>query len=242
MVGDFNETKAQALLGSTQALRMHWSGLITQVMNFAILTNVAVWTFSLQAYIDIFNREQFWAHSYIAAASTISIVLLVLWRWYTHYLDNTMCDLYPDLVFFEGKLSCPPQYGTLAYLKSSLGDIGKLLDTVPNEQRPQVIRELVKDKLMGGRGHTVINSLTLAAVIFLALLIFGLGILGFWKIGFGATEQGIVRLDLKWICGIISIGGIISMIVLLAIWQHKPSEPQLKNIIRRITYTKQTVS
>jgi len=106
------------------------------------------------------KRRHYWGHSYIAFASTISIVLLVLWRWYTRYLDNGIANLYPELIFFEGKLSCPPQYATSSYLKRNLGSAGDLLDPLSFEQKSQVVAQLVKEKRIGDRGHAVINWLT----------------------------------------------------------------------------------
>jgi large-conductance mechanosensitive channel len=60
MTIDLDVNKAQALLKSAQELRTHWSGLINNVMNFAIVTNVAVWTLFIQAYIWDFRETQYW--------------------------------------------------------------------------------------------------------------------------------------------------------------------------------------
>jgi hypothetical protein len=235
MTNDWDVSKIQALLGSAQQLRTHWSSLITHVMNFAILTNVAVWTLFIQAYIGSFRETQIWDHAYLALASTVSIVLLFLWRWYTKYLDSNIAHLYPELIYFEGELSCPSRYGTSAYLKRNLGKAGGCLHKITDyKQKAEVVARLVEKKLMGGRAHDIINWLILALVVILALIVFGLGIFEFPRIGGGATEHGLVRCELKWLCGIISIVGIVGMILLLATGQRKPSKKRMQAIITQV--------
>jgi hypothetical protein len=236
MTIDLDVNKAQALLKSAQELRTHWSGLINNVMNFAIVTNVAVWTLFIQAYIWDFRETQYWVHSYLVLASTISIVLLALWRSYTAYLDNSIAHLYPELIYFEGKLSCPPEYGTSAYLKRNLGSAADFLDTMQNvEHKAKVVAQLVDKKLIGGRGHDKINLLVLIVIFILALIIFVFGIFGFPKIGAGAGEQGVVRTELKVLCGFFSICGIVCMAILLTRWQRKPCKQQVQEIVDQVT-------
>lgn len=234
MSKDLSTKEAQALLVSAQALRTHWSSLITHIMSFAILTNVAVWTFFLQAYFGNFQEYGAWAHSYIASASTISIALLVIWRWYTQYLDNNIVQLYPELVYYEQQLSCPSQYGTSGLLKRVLGSVGNfLLEDRTAEQKAYIIGQLVNRKLIGGRGHGFINWLTLAAIVSLAFIVFGLGIFEL-EVGVGAAEQGFVRLGVKIVAGVISGLSVVGMVILLIRGQRNPCEQQVQNIITRV--------
>ena len=229
MVSDDDSNKVSALLASTQQLRTHWSGLIINIMGFTIVANLAIWSFFIQPYITIFNATEYWEHSYLAFASTVSLVLLFLWRLYTRKLDLGVANLYPDLIYFEGELSCPPDYGISGYLKRELGDAGDFLQSndLTSEQKSKVASRLVKERLIGARGHKIINWITLLMMLVLVWIVFSLGI---FELG-EANEHGIVRTNFKIICGIFSGFSFIGMVVLMLRWPRKPCEGQVEKFI-----------
>ncbi len=186
--------------------------------------------------MDNFDDKQFWDHSYLALASTISIVLLVAWRGYTRYLDSSIAHLYPEMVYFEGRLSCSSKYGTVAYLKRNLGVAGKFLSdsNLTYENKADIVAKLVSNRLISGRGHFKIDLISLGLVLLLAFIVFGLGIFGFPQIGGGVQEQGIVRYELKWIFGSLSGFGVVIMVYLLATRHKKPSKQQIGNISKEL--------
>ncbi len=239
MVNGDDSNKVSALLASTQQLRTHLNGLIYNIIGFTIIANLAVWTLFLQPYITHFTQEQTWDHSYLAFASTISLVLLFLWRLYTRYLDLVIANLYPDFIYFEGKLSCPSDYGTSGFLKRELKDAGNFLQSgdLTSEQKAKVASHLVNRRLSGSRGHGITNWITLLIMVGLVWIIFSLGIFEFWHLGYGANEHGIVRPDFKLICGIIGLGALIGMIILIIVWPKKPSKEQVGKIVRDTTKT-----
>jgi hypothetical protein len=239
---DLDTSKAQALLGSAQGLRTHWSGLITSIMNFTIVTNVAVWTLFIPIYITFFKETQTWAHAYLAVAATISTLLLAIWRTYTNYLDHNIVNLYPELIFFEGQLSCPHKYGTSGYLERVLGNAGKFLSSeeISIKVKCDVIKDLIEHKFIGGRGHRCINWLTLVATIILTLIVFLFG-MGLLKIGAGAGEQGFIRPWLMWVFGGLSIIGIILMIRLLVVGQRNPCQQLVDNIVLKHTKSSELI-
>lgn len=236
MTGGFDVNKAEALLGSSQELKMHWSGLIVNVMYFTIVALVAVWTLFIQFHLGDFKEAHVWNHAYLVLASTISILLLALWRWYTKYLDANIAHLYPELIYFEGKLSCPSQYGTSAYLKRNLGSAGDRLNEITDvEQKAEVVAHLVKKNLIGDRGHLTINLIAFGVNVLAFIIVFGFGIFECLPIGGGVPESVVLRAELKWLCGIFSVGGTIGMMALLFTWPRKPCELQIQEIITKVT-------
>lgn len=229
---------ARALLTSTQALRTHWSGLIINLMYLVILLNLANWTIFMQMYFSVFRENGVWDHSYIAFASTITVVSLTFWRWHTKQIDDGIARLYPEFIYFEGALSCPPQFATSRYLQQprALGDAGEFLqrDTLTYGQKAEVLGTLVDKRLVGARLHDKINWFALSVTVIMTIIIFGLGIFGLFQIGGGAMEQGIIRPELKWICGTLSILSIVLLGRIIVKRQRTPSKRQVEDIIKTI--------
>lgn len=242
---DNNDTsKAQALLSSSQTLRTHWSSSINQLMSFNIVTNIAVWTLLIEPYLKIYQDTQIWCHSYLALAATISVVLLALWRWYTYYLDTQIVNLYPEFVYYEGVLSSPDDLGTSGQITRNWGNsIKEKYHELTKEQKVQVIKKLISNKLIGARGHSVINVITLILMVALITIItFGCGIFDFIKLGYGAQEIGIVRPFLKIIAGGMSLLSCLVVVILLCIQPHDPTDFQINSIIDNLPQEKPSSS
>ncbi len=200
MSDDLDVNKAQTLLKSAHDLRMHWSGHIIQIMYFTIIALLAVWTLNAQVYMQEYNSVGFWYHAYLANAAVVSIVLLIIWRLYTKRLDNGIAHLYPELIYFEGILSCPSEYGTNAYLERNLGKAGEKLNSITDFKiKADVVKQLVDKKRIGGRLHNYINWTVLVIIAICVFIVLGLGIFECPKIVAGAVDQGSQRYRFKWL-------------------------------------------
>ncbi len=146
---------ARALLQSTQRLRTHWSGVITTHVGYAIMINVAIWSYFLKTYIDSLATSSDGQPVYVGAAAALSSIALGLWRLYTRYTDNAIAGLYPDFLLCEGTLSVPAEHQTSGYLTREVPPVRLILldNDLKLEQKVEGIRELVESKHIGRRGH-----------------------------------------------------------------------------------------
>ncbi len=231
-----NTQEASALLQSAQSLRQHWSGVQSSLINYATIVNVGIWTYLLIQYM---KPEYEIIHIMIAA--TISSVTLVIWRVYTHYVnDDHISVLYPELVYYESVLHGDSDYGTMGYLKKSpLSGIitkpeGHTFITIFSEsdanQRAKAIKYLVNKKCLGLRGHLPSDIITFIVIgtTFMFLLSNLFGIIPIQSVIY--REFGIQLED--------SIGKgpfiIVSIFLGLYIWrftkcfQHSPSVDDIK--------------
>jgi len=158
---------AGALLQSTQQLRAHWSGVINTHIGYVITINVAIWSYFLKSYIDPSTSNPM----YIVIAAAISAITLVVWRLYTHYIDNNIAGLYPDLLLYESILSVPPNHGTSGYLIRAVPEVKRILDSdLTTEQKIKGISRLVNSKRIGTRGHSAFDYLALILVVLLGIV------------------------------------------------------------------------
>ncbi len=154
---------ARALLQSTQQLRVHWSGVITTHIGYAVTLTVAIWGYFLKSYLD--NGRP--AHILLVAAA-LSTIVLVLWRLYAHYLDNALAYLYPELLLYESKLGVQPDYGIIAFLTKAVPKLKPILldkDKLTAEKKVQVVLKLVEKRKIGYRGHLTIDIIVLAFIL-----------------------------------------------------------------------------
>jgi hypothetical protein len=157
----------RALLQSTQALRTHWSGIIITYVGYAIVVNVAIWSYFLKAYMDSIAAPSGSQPLYLGVAAAISSTLLGLWRLYTRHVDDHIAGLYPDFLLYEAKLSVPPTHQTSGYLVKAVRNVKCILldeDLTP-EQKLDAIRTLVKSKRIGRRGHLWFDLFVVAAIL-----------------------------------------------------------------------------
>ncbi len=150
---EIQAANARALLASTQQLRTHWSGVITSHLGIAITVNVALWAYFLKSYV-----EQSLGPKHLLIVSAISSLLLGLWRFYAHYLDNHLANLYPQLLLYEGILGVPPELGTSSYLRKEVKGTKKILNSnFSLEQQVKGISYIIDKGQIGYRGHFQID-------------------------------------------------------------------------------------
>jgi len=162
---DIQKDDARALLQSTQQLRTHWSGVIINLINYVIILNVGVWSYFGKSYIESCSKsDKSW---YIVIASTTSTITLLLWRLYTHYLDNNITRLYPDFLFYERTLNVPSDYGTGRYLKKFISRLNHALPMSELKHRETLISKLIEERRVGSRGHWLLDLIAAAFAILL---------------------------------------------------------------------------
>ena len=82
----------------------------------------------------------------------ISIGLLLLWRYFAHYLDNDIAKTYIDIVKIENRLGVPPEISMFDRLIDSLTTNQKVKQ-LDDDQKVKFLECLNKNKMMGYRGH-----------------------------------------------------------------------------------------
>lgn len=157
---------ARSLLQSTQQLRTHWSSIIVTHIGYAVIINVGIWSYFLKAYIDSL-APTISQPLYIGIASALSSILLMLWRFYTRWIDNNIAGLYKDFLFFEGILSVPSEYGTSGYLMHAVPAVNPIFqdNKLKPEQKREGINKLIQLKRIGRRGHLWFDICTLILIL-----------------------------------------------------------------------------
>lgn len=211
---------AGAWLQSTQQLRTHWSGVITTHIGYAVLLNVAIWSYFLKVYIDSLITSSKGESLYILLATALSAIVLGAWRLYTHRIDNNIAGLYPDFIFCEGVLRVPPDYGTSAYLIRAVPNVHKILrnKNLTPQQKTKGILDLVKLRRIGRRGHLRVD---ISALVFVSVM------------GLVSTVlQSQSKLSgLATGCFILISIGLFSIIWAIFAYQKNPSEKDIENIL-----------
>ncbi|MFX0199357.1 MAG: hypothetical protein ACFFCW_24805 [Candidatus Hodarchaeota archaeon] len=169
---NLGENNARALLQSVQRQRVHWGDAITSHLGFSVTVNTAIWSYFLKSYIDSLGSNSSNGLSYLIIACALSSILLGLWRLYTHYIDNHIAGLYPDFVLFEGVMSLPSELGTSGYLSRENPRLAHILEgeKYPLGKKVEILREIVKSKQIGKRGHGGIDIFVFIALLIMTIL------------------------------------------------------------------------
>lgn len=221
MSGQFSEDNARAMLNSAQQERLHWSAMITTLMGFAVLINVGIWSYFLSEYIKLGGALP----SYILIASAVSALTLGGWRLYTHYIDNQLAALYPELLLYEAKMSVPSDLGVSGYLIRNVPHIKPILEgKLSDEKRSKAIAFLAESKRIGHRGHRMIDLATLFFIILTLLE----SLVSLWRVNsFAGT--------LYLICFIGIVVGLALTIFALSYYQKNPSTKLIDDTLENLT-------
>ncbi len=235
---------ARTILQSTQSLRTHWSGVITQHIGFVMTIILGIWTFFLKAYVDSPGSVSFKKNPwYIIIATILSAIFLILWRLYARYLDNAIANLFSTFIYCESILGLPDGIGTVGYLlriKSPISrkqvftedQIIKWYTLCP-EQKSKVIEELFNMKRIGARGHFAIDMITFVTII-LMFICCGLSVI------FKCYSQIFLCNNKPWhiILTIFTVWYIISIIIIVMLslyylfwWYLCQKDPRDKDLI-----------
>jgi len=139
----------RTLLNLAEQHRLRWSTLIYAILGFIIAANIGVIGYFITAYI----HEP--AHpAFLLIGSAISSILTGAWRLYSHYVDNNIANLYPEIFYYESTIGIPNQFGITRYLNDNVKNISVLFSSsITNEQKCAVLRMLSLSKNIGRRGH-----------------------------------------------------------------------------------------
>ena len=213
-----------AMLNSSQQQRLHWSAMITTLMGFVIVLNGGLWTYFVIEYIKVVGAQP----TLIIVPSVVSSITLGLWRIYTRYLDTEIVSLYPEIIFYEASLSVPRDFGLSGYLIRKVSPVSTIIcSRYSPMNKARVIRNLVKAKRIGNRGHARIDQITLS---FIGLtLIASIGSL-WWVYSHSPLETQYCVIYIILVCFIIA--GLSFVIIAMQCFQKNPSVKLIQEIIK----------
>jgi hypothetical protein len=174
-----SEENARTLLSIAEQRRQHWANAIDVATGLAVTVNIAIWTFFIKEFLDntsLINNEtsQPFAFSYIIFAAGLSALVLGVWRYYVHEHDNAIANVYPDILFYEQILNVPHDMGIRKYLSEGNSNFQTYLLGLCPEQELEAVKNLVKTKSIGRRGHLKWNLwVFFFDVVFVGLIVGG---------------------------------------------------------------------
>ena len=219
-MNDMEREDAQALLASTQQLRTHWSGVITSHFSLSLTINVAIWSYFVTSYIGSIKNGLDKEPIFLYVASSLSSLLLGLWRLYTRHIDDHIANLYPDFLMCEGILKVPADRGTGGYLIKAVPGLDRLLnEELSLENKVKAISRIIKLKRVGDRGHFKINLFTLLAIILMFFLSFLL---------MSPFEANSFKYEFLLLLG--NLFGLIFIFVAMKSFQRNPCDRQVEDL------------
>jgi hypothetical protein len=216
---------------NAQNRRIHLSQIIVTNIGYAITLTVAIWGFFGKGCLDAMAsqsvQQRKWGPWYLFVAALLSSIVVILWRWYTQYLDNTMVDdAYPKIVFCECELKVNDLLTMWRHFvekhtsKGSGSSKEKELMELSSTERMKFVSELSKHKRYGCRGHNTINL-----IAFLCLFVV-------WTVSLCLGYRNTILL-------VLSVFGLVLFLAILAVivfnyGQLDPSSDDLKYAIDQV--------
>ena len=154
------------------------SQTIVRSIGYTIVVNAGIWAFFIKAFIDTAgaNRpgQRYPEGWHLFAAALLCSLVVILWRWYTHFLDNRVANLYAELLDYESRLD--PSGDSRAWTHLEQLVFKKCTEQEKGQLRSKAaIRSLVNKSKIGWRGHGTINA---TASVYLVLMWLNTMILG----------------------------------------------------------------
>lgn len=211
----------RVLYHEVQQDRRQLSRTIVRSTGWVIAINVAIWAFFAKEYIDTLAfegpaRQLAWRAWYLFAAVLLCSLVVIFWRWYTHFLDNRLVNLYPELLDYEIRLN-PSGGGSLwTHLERCL--FKRCTEQQKKELRNRAaIHSLVDARRVGWRGHGTVDII---AGVYLVLMWSNTMVLGF-------DPSGLVT-GISLICLVVFL--IAFIWILAACAQVDPSESDIQAV------------
>lgn len=115
----------------------------------------------------------------------LSILLLFIWRFLAHYLDESICDGYSQIIDLERELHIPKRVSIskriisdvsndLANRKVKNQTLGSDICKLCDEQTKEFVQFLIKEKRTGYRGHDNLDKIALMGIYYLGGIIVSL--------------------------------------------------------------------
>jgi len=218
-----NLENIRVLYQEAQNRRTHLSQVIVTNIGYAITLTTAIWGFFGKGYIDAvasqYEKQRDLAPWYLFVAALLTSIVVILWRLYTHYLDNKIVKEYPWIFFYESKLDVPgcDLIKWKNFIEKYAGkdsDIWAKAKSLDAEQRRRFVSILAKRRRYGCRGH---NGINLAALVYLI----GVWILAIW-LGMEIHQEAFMAL-------VVSVFSLVA--VVCAYGQQNPSEEDIRSAI-----------
>jgi hypothetical protein len=198
-----DETARALMSGEHSRRRGYLTNVITSFNGLAIMGTLSIWAFFVKWELllgdnpspEMFSTEVAWA-------SSISSILIGLWRLYVRFLDGAIIQLYPAIYICERAL-IPEEICTM----KSPNKI-KSISRVKNYENLDWVTVCYKD--FGGRGHHLIDS-----IAFFFVVLFGMISI------IVAYKQKVITID--WfgsphLIGWLLIGNLIGLLLILVSW------------------------
>lgn len=226
--------------------RQHFSTNIHTINGIVITVVLAIGTFLLKGYLDSNNytettiaNEGLFGFSYFLLAFGLISFILACWRWYVRYLDNLLCNLYPEIWDYEQALGTSEGQGIYRQIASSNKKIKEALQKLDESQSSKLIMQLVQDRRIGRRGHhwfDIIVIIIIVIAIFTASydLIYLLKnnmAIALVQLGDPISSPTRMSKDISYLLIIIGIG---IQLFTYFYFQREPSSPYMKKLISDI--------
>lgn len=216
----------KALYQAVCQLRIHWSDVIVRNIHYAIILIMGIWGLLGNAYIEsrcevcCYRAGKGW---YLFVAALLSSIVIVLWRWYSHYLDKAIINIYPEIVKYEAKLGAKDEGVWIYLIKNVLGKSeNQELKDLTEDQKKKFVEELVQRKQIGCRGHNTFDIIGLVCIVLMWIISVSLS--HCWQLGVWST------------IGLFSSVGFLGLI--FCIYRQKnPSDNDIKNAISKAKST-----
>jgi len=161
---------SRALLQNREQLRRHWSGLIINLTGFLVVAVAAILSFiTSYAFDNLDDFSKVYSALLITAGLCSTTVGFI--RWYIRSIDNQIARIYPSILRYEQILGVPGDEGIIEYLLTHWGKDKKekqelltSFSNLNNDERVLVLKTLTDKKLLGGRGHEIIDLILLYAI------------------------------------------------------------------------------
>jgi hypothetical protein len=183
--------------------------------------------------------------------SIISIGLVLIWRYFAHFLDNGIAGTYIDIFKIECRLEVPPDLSIFNNLIDKLTTNQKVKQ-LDDDQKIKCLKCLYKKKKMGYRGHDKWDK---AAYILIFVFVVVSTFTIFYPILIKTIHkllphfQVVVSLILKIaFFGIVFLFGLVITCVIWKIFkaitpiQRNPTEPEIQLYYDKITTPKKDIS
>lgn len=243
-----NEENAGRLLGIVEQRRQHWSSTISALNGLALTLMLGIWTFFLKYFLDYSSfvnpqvpaekaNFQIFAFSYIIFAAGLSSIVSSSWRWYVGYLDNHIANLYPEIMLYEQILGVPDYAGMNEYL-SDQKEIEEVMTKLSKEQQRQLVKQLVKNRQIGWRGHLPFDIAAIVVIIISIIValadIYILNSDGYISKVMSFDIRNYPLLMLKYVGWILIVIGVVIQIRVFIQHQKKPSKKYIQKIVNTI--------
>lgn len=105
----------------------------------------------------------------------IAIIVMILWRFYAHYIDNDIVNCYRKIIWFEHELTIDEKVTLLNSLEVTIPNLKDKIQDLFFDEQFERISNLIQNKKFGERGQKIIDKIV--CVISGSLIFFEL----FWS-------------------------------------------------------------